>query len=415
MAPANLSEKLFKPKFKYPETSTLVHRVNNHPSPVIHSALEGQTDPCWYRTINRLMWLWRGIDPLEVEEVLSRIAASTAEHTDPQLLDTVVGYRSGNWVYEWSNQAMVWQKKAQEQEDAEKASEYWLKAANFYSVAGYPHLKGDILAEQSETLAYKAFEQAAQHSPYRLKEFTLPMEGTKPIGGFIHLPNIGEAPFPAVLVCGGLDALQSDYHRLFHSYLAPLGIAMITIDMPSVGFSSHVKLTQDTSVLHQQVLAQLDKIPWVDSTRVALFGARFGGNVAVRLAYLEPRKIRAVACLGPIVHQLLTDAECQQRIPDMYMDVLASRIGMNSASDAALKVELNRYSLKTQGLLGRRTPTPMLSGYWEQDPFSPKEESRLIAASSADGKVITIPSTPLYANFDRALKDICQWISLKLS
>ena len=216
-------------------------------------------------------------------------------------------------------------------------------------------------------------------------------------------------------MCGGLDALQSDYHRLFHSYLAPLGIAMITIDMPSVGFSSHCKLTQDTSVLHQQVLAQLDKIPWVDGTRVALFGARFGGNVAVRLAYLEPRKIRAVACLGPIVHQLLTDAECQQRIPAMYMDVLASRIGMNSASDAALKVELNRYSLKMQGLLGRRTPTPMLSGYWEQDPFSPKEESRLIAASSADGKVITIPSTPLYANFDRALKDICQWIALKLS
>jgi hypothetical protein len=31
----------------------------------------------------------------------------------------------------------------------------------------------------------------------------------------------------------------------------------------------------------------------------------------------------------------------------MYLDVLASRLGMHDASDEALRVELNRYSLKT--------------------------------------------------------------------
>jgi fermentation-respiration switch protein FrsA (DUF1100 family) len=36
----------------------------------------------------------------------------------------------------------------------------------------------------------------------------------------------------------------------------------------------------------------------------------------------------------------------------MYLDVLASRLGMHDASDEALRVELNRYSLKVQGLLG---------------------------------------------------------------
>lgn len=415
MAPANLSETLFKPRFKYPETSTLVRRADRHASPAIHSALEGDSAPCWYRTINRLMWLWRGIDPLEVEAVLSRIAVSTAERSDAQLLDTVIGYRSGNWIYEWSNQAMQWQQHGQEEQDEEKASEYWLRAANFYSIAAYPHIKGDALAEQAEVLANKAFEKSAEGSSFQLKEFELPLSGSKPIVGFVHLPNIGAAPFPAVLVCGGLDSLQIDYHRLFRNYLAPLGIAMITIDMPSVGFSSHTKLTQDTSVLHQHVLTQLDKIPWVNATRVAVLGTRFGANIAVRLGYLEPRRIKAVACLGPIVHQMLTDPACQKRIPDMNMDVLASRIGMPYASDAALKVELNRYSLKMQGLLGRRTPVPMLSCYWDNDPFSPKEESRLIAASSPDGKTLTIPSRPLYAGFDKALQEICQWLKLKIS
>ncbi|MBU9857136.1 esterase FrsA [Rahnella bonaserana] len=411
MAPANLTEKLFKPSFKYPETSTLVRRVHHHNThPPMHTALEGDTVNCWYRTINRLMWMWRGVDPLEVEEVLSRIAVSKAEHSDPLLLDTVIGYRNGNWVYEWSNQAMAWQQKAAEEKDPNLASEYWLKAANLYSIAGYPHLKGDTLAEQSEALANKAFEKSSEHSPYSLKEIEFKIQGGAPIIGFLHLPNEGKAPFPTVMVCGGLDTLQSDHQRLFRSYLAPMGIAMLTIDMPSIGFSSKWKLTQDTSFLHQQVLHQLADVAWVDASRVSLLGYRFGANVAVRLAYLEPRRVCAVATLGALVHSLLSDPKCQEQVPDMYMDVLASRIGMSSASDSALKTELNRYSLKMQGLLGRRTPTPMLAAYWENDIFSPKAEARLIADSSSEGKLLAIQNEPLYEHFDKALHEICEWL-----
>ncbi len=75
-------------------------------------------------------------------------------------------------------------------------------------------------------------------------------------------------------------------------------------------------------------------------------------NVAVRLAYLEASRLKAVACLGPVVHALLSDPARQGSVPEMYLDVLASRLGMHDASDEALRVELNRYSLKTQGLLG---------------------------------------------------------------
>ena len=87
----------------------------------------------------------------------------------------------------------------------------------------------------------------------------------------------------------------------------------------------------------------------MDHTRVAVFGFRFGANVAVRLAYLESPRLKAVACLGPVVHTLLSDFKCQQQVPEMYLDVLASRLGMHDASDEALRVELNRYSLKCKG------------------------------------------------------------------
>ncbi|KNC92191.1 esterase FrsA [Trabulsiella odontotermitis] len=410
MSEANLSETLFKPRFKHPETSTLVRRFNQGTQPAVQSALDGKNVPHWYRMMNRLMWIWRGISPQEILDVQSRIVMSDAERTDPELYDTVVGYRGGNWIFEWSKQAMLWQQKAMQETDPERCGRYWLHASNLYSIAAYPHLKGDDLADQAQALANRAYEEASQRLPGEMRELEFAIPGGAPVTGFLHMPK-GEGPFPTVLMCGGLDSLQSDYYTLFENYLAPLGIAMLTLDMPSIGFSSKWKLSQDSSLLHQHALKALPNIPWIDHTRVAAFGFRFGANVAVRLAYLESPRLKAVACLGPVVHGLLVDSQRQGSVPEMYLDVLASRLGMHDASDEALRVELNRYSLKTQGLLGRRCPTPVLSGYWQNDPFSPEEESRLITSSSAQGKMLHIPFNPLYRNFDNGLKEIAKWIN----
>ena len=45
MTQANLSETLFKPRFKHPETSTLVRRFNHGAQPPVQSALDGKTIP----------------------------------------------------------------------------------------------------------------------------------------------------------------------------------------------------------------------------------------------------------------------------------------------------------------------------------------------------------------------------------
>lgn len=415
MTAKNLSEELFKPRFKHPETSSLVRR-QSHPHPgAIQSTLDGENQQNWYRMLNRLMWIWRGVSPIELSEVLARIASSPEERTDPRQLDTVIGYRNGNWIYEWMQQAAQWQDKAQALGDSPESGRCWLQAATLFSIAGYPHLKGDELAEQAQLLSSRAWEQAASHFPGELKALSFAIPGGSAINGFLHMPVGASAPYPTVLMCGGLDALQSDYYRLFHDYLAPLGIAMLTIDMPSVGFSGKWKLTQDASFLHQQVLQQMATVPWIDHTRVAAFGYRFGANVAVRLAYLEPQRLKGIACLGPVVHSLLSDVQQQDAVPDMYLDVLASRLGMTATSDAALRSELNRYSLKTQGLLGRRCPTPMLSGFWQGDPFSPEADSRLIVNSSAQGKLLEIPFSPVIASFDRALRQISEWIAKRVN
>ncbi|WJY15940.1 esterase FrsA [Pectobacteriaceae bacterium CE90] len=417
MVQANLSETLFKPSFKHQETSTLIRRTHHIDTDTMsdtQSTLEGRNNHSWYRTINRLMWIWRGVHPWEIEEVLSRISASQAVRSNELLLDTVVGYRSGNWIYEWTAQGMHWQQRAVERASGKDAGKCWLNAANLYSIAAYPYLKGDDLAEQAQTLANRAYEEAANHLSYELKTLNFPVAGGGTLTTFLHLPARGKAPFPTILLCGSLDMLQNDYHRLFQDYLAPAGMAMLTVDMPSVGFSSRWKLSQDSSFLHQQVLSALPDVPWIDHTRVGAFGFRFGANVAVRLAYLEANRLRGVACLGPVVHHLLSDTERQSQVPDMFMDVLASRLGMPFSADMALKTELGRYSLKTQGLLGHRCSTPMLAGYWKGDLICPKEEASLIVNSSQQGKLMSLDFSPVYQNFHLALQQISHWLQNKL-
>ncbi|TDS71300.1 esterase FrsA [Pantoea sp. PNA 14-12] len=415
MSGKNLSVELFKPRFKHPETSSLV-RLRRHATHEVHSALDGDSRRGWYRMLNKLMWTWRGVPAQEISEVLARIAISDVEHTNPALLDTVIGYRNGNWNYEWSRQAGRWQQRALDaKEDAhDQAGHDWLHASHLYSVAAYPYIKGDELADQAQALASRAYEEATRRLPGELKTLTFHIEGGSPVSGFLHMPPGVEAPYPTVMFCGALDSLQTDHYRLFHDYLAPRGIAMLTLDMPSVGNAIKCKLSQDTSFLHQQVLRDLASVPWIDHTRVAALGFRFGANVAVRLAYLEAPRLRAVACLGPIVHSLLTQNTLQNKVPDMYMDMLASRLGMAGSTDSALRAELLSYSLKNQGLLGRRTATPMLSAYWSNDLFSPEEESKLIASSSAQGKALLIPVKPVAASFDSALNEICDWLAQRL-
>ena len=112
MSQANLSETLFKPRFKHPETSTLVRRFSAGKPQAMQSALSGNHVDHWYRLINRLMWIWRGVTPQEILDVQARIVMSEAERTDPELFDTVIGYRGGNWIFEWAKEAMQWQQKA---------------------------------------------------------------------------------------------------------------------------------------------------------------------------------------------------------------------------------------------------------------------------------------------------------------
>ncbi|MWN89780.1 alpha/beta hydrolase [Gilliamella sp. Pra-s65] len=413
VATENLTAQIFKPQFDYPETSTLIKRIDSGDGSSI-SALDGEIDSRWYRIINAVLWHWRGLPKLETEAVLSKIAASTKHHTNDKWLDTVVGYQSGNWVYEFLNQAAIWQTKAESfdktnltNEDKNNLLNYYLIASELSSIASYPHFKNDELAMYAQTCAYQSYTKALNFSPFLTKELEFKVDNRN-VKAILHLPKT-EGTCPVVLICNALGNLQIDYYRYFSEFLAPYGFAMLTVDLPTVGYSRNFALSQNSSQIHQAIIEQLPSIPWIDNNRIIVAGFRFGSHIATRLAYLMPNKIKGLFNFTPLIHQIFVDKTLQKNLPNSYKDMLASRLGLPSISNQQLAAELNYFSLKNQGLLNHACQVPVMNIIFEDDKLSNLCEAKLIH-STKQNKVITVSKKQLQKSLHQALAQSVKWM-----
>lgn len=412
----NLSERLFSKVRKVQETSTIsnsAEALGEHEGEQV--LIEGICSNAWYRIIRRSYWIWQGADPIELEDILSHIATGTGVRSREEKLDTLQGYAPGNWIYEFSQVAGEYFKKGKslEQEgDLSGARKAYLRATRYYSIASYPHLKGDELAEQAQLQGNQAYREAGRLMPVPLKILTIPFRD-KEINGYLHLPTDAHV-VPVVMVSGSIDSLQIDFYRFYEQYLAPNGIGMLTLDMPGIGYSSQFPLVQDTSRLHQAALHYLrEEVPFVDNQRIGMVGVRLGGNVAARLAYLEPTHLKTVACIGPGLNQFFVEPELFNQASPMLRASLANRLGMDAANWNELQPQCQIFSLKRQGLVGvTRTRVPILSIGHRRDFICPESDIRTLASSSHYGKAIVLDKLPVMKVFDRALSETCDWLKL---
>ncbi|MCH7374848.1 esterase FrsA [Aeromonas sp. MR19] len=413
----NLTEKLFTRVKKVLETSEISNSspVEEQDANLDETFIDGSMSSRWYRLLRRPTWAWQGADPVEVEQTLACIAMGKGERTHERYLDTIKGYVSGNWVYEWSQLAGRYFNQGRalvEQGDSAAALKDLLRAVRYYSIASYPHLKNDELADQAQLLGNMAYREAGRLFKVPLKEIQVPFRG-KSIQGYLHLPTT-DKPVPLVIVSGGIDSLQVDFLNLYLKCLEPNGIGMLSLDMPGIGYAEHWPLVQDTSRLHQAVLNHLSEVAWVDHQRIAMVGFRLAGNVAARLAFIEPFKLRTVVCIGAGVNQVFTNQEMFVRCPRMMRDGLANRLGADAAQWESLRTKCQVFSLKTQGLLGTRTPVPILSIGHKKDFICPEQDVRALASASRNGKAVVFDKQPLLEVYDEALKEMVDWLKKHL-
>lgn len=150
----NLSEVLFKPKFKYAETSVISNSGAQLPKLERKDVSLGFT-PQWYRPISRFLWTWQGGNLMDIDAALSAIASSDAQRSRDECLDTVSDYGGGNWIFEFSSIA---QKRAVKGKDLEQrgdlagAGHQYRMASRYFALAATPRLKGDTLAADAALL-----------------------------------------------------------------------------------------------------------------------------------------------------------------------------------------------------------------------------------------------------------------------
>ena len=421
----NLSEQLFKAQLNYPETSSLIQRTDNGNN---SNCALFDTEDCsnWYRVIHRLSWYWHGVPWLELDEVLARIAVSKKRRSHEQWLDSVIGYQSGNWTYEFITQSAKWQQQADsiakdpdienDEQKRAKCHKHWLIASLFAGLASYPYYRNDDLAVQAQVFANRYYQEAMNYSPYLIKDVEFTVED-KTIKGILHTPlkKTDEVKaFPIVFFCLGLEHLQTNFYHYFINYLAPLGVGLLVIDPPGVGYSKSFNLSQNTSKIHQAVLEQIHTVPLIDHTKVILLGYRWGANIATRLAYLMPNKIKGLINIAPIIHQLFVDEKLQTKMPVMYKDMIASRLGLNVISNQQLAAELKFYSLKTQNIIGRACSVPIFNIVFEGDSLGPESEAKLLT-SAKKSTVFLIKQGSLKENFKSASAQSAKWIKALIS
>lgn len=405
MSTQNLSEILFKPRSSIQETSTVVRRPEK-------GAIKGS----WYRVLPKPTWIWAGSDIIEINEVLARVVKGQGLRSYENLLDTVVNYSQGNWIFEWAGQAHHWQEEARAlpNSDSELAGRYWLRSALCFSIASYPHLCGDKYAGQAAVLAHKAAENAFSLLPYERREITFTIDN-KPLTGTLYVPDGTKGYNPTVLVCGGLNSLESDYATFYIKHLAPAGFAMLCIDMPSVGYSAKWKLSSDTSYLHHEVLKQLVNVAWVDHHNVFALGHSFGGNAAIRLGYLEPNLLKGVISIDGLVHHAWVDPHLREQLPDMYKDLFVSRLKLADVSEAMLFTELKQFSLKNQGLLGKRCKVPALAMSLGDNFMHVKEDAKFIASSFRNSELLMVPANTMVSRLPELMRDMVKWMQAQMA
>lgn len=414
----NLSKTLFAHKFNVQETSTIIPNSETKKNHKLDDVImEGESQTGWYRLLKFMLWSWQGLDMIECYDLLARISASDNKRTDEDVLDSVIGFRPGNWSYEWTQKGMLYQKKGHDfaqKELTKEAREAYYQASQCYSVASYPHLKGDELSIQAQVLAFNNYRESFNYNENCiLKVIKVPYQGRK-IDCYLHLPDT-ETIHPVVIVSGGLDSLQCDLYPLFEKDLGPAGIAMLTVDLPGIGFSSQIKLEQDSSALHQAIIHYLKEVPWVDHARISMMGMRFGGNIATRLAFLEPESVKSVVCVGAAVSSLFDKLDNFKKLPPMLLDCIASRMQINNSNVEALYQRCVPLSLTKQGLLARaRISTPLLSIGHKDDIICNQQDLQLIARASYEGESHIIDKPPIFESYLNSLSYSAQWLTIHM-
>ncbi len=412
MSAENLSEKLFKPKFKYPETSLISN--SGCPLPKLEQKKGGLGFlKDWYRPVHRFWWTLGGGNILDIDECLSAIASSTQERSRSQCFDTVIEYGGGNWIFEFSKLA---QERAmsgrayKEAGDLEQASHEFRMASRYFSIASFPFLKGDVLAADALLLGRRTYRDMCEceSNIVKLEEFKIQSAGTE-VTGFLHLPNTSETHSCVILLCS-YENSATDFYRFYKDKLQPYNIALLVLEMPGIGLSEKLTLQYSKLNLIDDAIEALQKHPNINSQSIGLLGIELGAYGCIRTAIMSPKKIKAITLIEPAVHSFFTDKNILESMPLAERSLYANRMNLDAAQWNLVIPQLKPFSLKEQGLLGRSGNNKVPCFVANFNVWSTKEDLKLLEGNFKDFETLIFKGDSYSGFMNSAVSRSCEFL-----
>jgi pimeloyl-ACP methyl ester carboxylesterase len=303
-----------------------------------------------------------GFDSKEVSDILNRI----------QSLDR------DEWARSWIQTGEHHMKRAESlvASSPSGAAEAYMAAWRYCGFGAWP-TQNSPEKKRAHALGTEAFRAYANLANPKIEVVRIPFEG-KEIVGYLQRP-VGVTQPPVVITIGGLDSYKEFVVDQFGAAYLKNGLAYLALDMPGTG-ESPVKIEPGVERLFSTVIDALEKRNDIDASRIGFQGGSWGGHWSARVAFMEPKRLKAVVNWGGPVHAYF-QREWQLKAlgtREYLFDLFPARAAVYGVE--TLEDFLNygpKMSLKDAGWLNKPT-APMLLVNGEKDTQIPIEDLYLL-------------------------------------
>ena len=221
-----------------------------------------------------------------------------------RIMTNLRSYDRDQWAKAFSEAAEPYEEKGRAAEgvgDLALARENYLRAYGLYHLGRFPttNSAGKLGAYRKSQEMFAKIVSLSANPPDRL---VIPFSGRfgegSSIIAYLYRPR-GHAPFPLLVIWGGIDGYKEDRGDL--GQILDRGIAVLSMDCPGVG-DSPLKGSEDAERMFGAVFDWIRTRDDLNANKVAAWGISTGGYWATKVAHTNKDMVSCVVSQGGCAH-----------------------------------------------------------------------------------------------------------------
>jgi esterase FrsA len=360
-------------------------------------------------------------EPRTLEEVKNDIRSRVGHrapflHADKteaeEALANMTTFEGETWAVAWNELGARWEARAHAAEkagNAAQAKEAFLKSYGYYGIARHP-FPSTPGKQHGYAKTREMFLAASKYFDVPVERVSIPFQGNT-IVGHLRLPK--KLPAPMIMHWGGIDNWKEERHAFGESFVKE-GWGCFIMDSPGTG-ECPMLAGPEAHAVHATALDYLLERPEVDSGKIAVVGASFGGHWSTKLAHVAPEKLHAAVNWGGGIHYFF-QREWQERSrhADSYLfDLIEARANLfGKKTFDQLCAVMPALSLLDQGWLDKPC-APLLIVNGKEDKQVPLDDFYLLLEHGSPKAIRLFPGGHM-GSIPNIFKTVIAWLHTRL-